>query len=107
MSFVVKLHGVVVGRSELEHRDAESRRAWGAFRPGLGYELVEPIFALRGTAAESPRYREARETLALELHDASGALVDTSLIEIIPTGTAAGGLILRAAVPDEGFWSNR
>src|SRR5688572_8546954 len=41
MSYTLTMAGVIVGRSELEMRDAAARIARGAFRPGLGYELAQ------------------------------------------------------------------
>ena len=102
MSYVLKLHGVIVGRSDLEDRDPATRLAIGAFRKGVGYELVEPIFALRDED-EADRYRRARDTLALELYDETGALIDTSSIDI--EGDAnRNELRLRVAIPDPTFW---
>ena len=42
----VKLHGIVVGYSDLEHVDPVLGVARGRFRPGVGYDLVQPIFRL-------------------------------------------------------------
>ena len=42
----VKMQNVVVGWSDLEHADASLGRARGLFRPGIGYELVQPVFQL-------------------------------------------------------------
>jgi hypothetical protein len=76
MSFTLTMSGVIVGRSELEVRDPASHVALGAFRPGLGYELAQPVFALHDNAGGDPvgldRYRKAREALRLTLTDASG-----------------------------------
>ena len=62
------MSGVIVGRSELETRDESRHRASGVFRPGLGYELVQPIFdLLQGAAGDADalaRYRKARDALA-------------------------------------------
>jgi hypothetical protein len=74
----VKLHGVIVGHSDLEQSDVIERRAWGAFRPALGYELVQPIFQLFSEAVpmrggeprdqeKLARYHSARDRLGLEL----------------------------------------
>jgi hypothetical protein len=104
MSFVLKLHGVVIGRSELEDRDPATRIASGAFRKGAGYELVEPVFALRDQAEGPSRYRRARDTLSLQLFDASGALIDTASVDIAPADAAGKDLRIRIAVPDPAFW---
>ena len=46
MRHTLKLQGIIVGHSDLEEVDAADRRVWGHFRPGIGYELVQPIFRL-------------------------------------------------------------
>lgn len=103
MRHTVKLKNVIVGHSELEHRDETDGRAWGAFRPGLGYELVQPIFLLYSEAVPmrggEPRDREkleryyaARDKLGLQLVDATGAVVPTSAIHIADY-TASGGTL--------------
>ena len=112
MSFVLKLRDVIVGRCDLAERDAARRTARGRFRPGLGWPLVEPIFALRsategGDSEElRARYRRARDTLSLSLYGPGGSLVDTSRIEIIPnTGTPAA-LVLEVTIVDPAFWAD-
>jgi hypothetical protein len=92
MKHTVKLHGVIVGHSELEHGDPGTGRAWGAFRPGLGYELVQPVFRLfseavpRGVSGKDEvlleRYYKARDALNLYLEDAHGNRVATTAIHI-------------------------
>jgi len=77
MVYTVRMHGVTVGHSDLERRDPSANAASGVFRPGLGYDLVEPIFQLDGD-----RGRQAIEKLALELVDADGHVVLTSRIDI-------------------------
>lgn len=110
MSFVLKLRDVIVGRSDLATRDAEHRTARGAFRPGLGWELVEPIFALlpvgdRDASDEQrARYRKARDTLALALYAHDGALVETSRIDIRPDTASSTGLTLDVHVVDDDFF---
>jgi hypothetical protein len=77
MVYTLRMHGVTVGHSDLERRDPTGNGASGVFRPGLGYELVEPIFQLDGE-----RRRVALEKLGLELVDADGHVVLTSRIVI-------------------------
>ena len=103
MTFTLKLHGVIVGRSDLEERDPEARTASGPFRKGAGYDLVEPIFDLRHAGADAERYRKARDTLALTLYDEAGDLLDTSAIDLEPGNS--GQLILRATIVDPRFWA--
>lgn len=104
MTFTLKLHGVIIGRSNLEQRDPEAHTASGPFRKGAGYDLVEPVFDLRRAGADAERYRKARDTLALALYDDAGVLLDTSAIDLEP-GAAADQLILRATIVDPRFWA--
>ena len=88
MSYTVRMRQIIVGRSELEHRDVSTGRARGTFRPGLGYELVQPIFRLRTESAgtddeKRARYSKARDALGLELLDADGRVVARKAIDII------------------------
>jgi hypothetical protein len=114
----VKLHGVVVGHSELEERDESLRRAWGRFRPGLGYELVQPIFRLFSEAVPMPggeprdeiklaRYHAARDRLGLELVDAEGKAIATSAIHIADYTAEKGkeAMELDVLISDDGYWS--
>ncbi|MFN8666210.1 MAG: hypothetical protein U0164_03310 [Gemmatimonadaceae bacterium] len=111
MSFVLKLRDVIVGRSDLATRDPERGTARGSFRPGLGWELVEPIFALlpvgdqEASDEQRARYRKARDTLALALYDSDGALVETSRIDILPDAASSTGLSLAVQVVDDAFFS--
>lgn len=114
MSFVLKLRDVIVGRSALDQRDAGRRTARGVFRPGLGYDLVEPIFALLGApdggeipAEQRQRYRKARDMLALAVYAPDDTLVETSRIEIVADGHAPTGLALEVTVVDPAFWETR
>jgi hypothetical protein len=110
MSYVLKLRDVIVGRSDLETRDTARSAARGSFRPGLGWELVEPIFDLARQAgahasdADRARYRRARDTLALALYANDGALVDTVRIEILRDDASPTGLVLDTAIVDPAFW---
>jgi hypothetical protein len=118
MRHTVRLHGVIVGHSELEHVDREVGRAWGAFRPGLGYELVQPVFRLFAQAvpregtkdtALLERYYAARDALNLELVDANGTAIRTSAIHIadytIEEGPSA--ISLDVLVKDDAYWRQR
>ena len=79
MSFTLTMSGVIVGRSDLERRDPATRVARGVFRPGLGYDLAQPVFSLYenagGDEAALGRYHRAREALQLQLTDPAGARV--------------------------------
>lgn len=119
MKHTLKLHGVIVGHSELEHIERGTGRAWGAFRPGLGYELVQPVFRLFAQAmapdgAEQDReklerYYKSRDALKLELTDASGAKIPTSTIHIADFTVEDGpsAIQLDVLIPDEDYWSRR
>jgi hypothetical protein len=117
MRHTVKMHGVVIGHSELEQGDAAERRAWGRFRPGFGYELVQPIFRLYSEAVPQPggeprdpekldRYHAARDKLGLVLVDADGREIATSAIHIEDYTEERGreALRLEVLVADDAFW---
>lgn len=111
MSFILRMSGVIVGRSELESRDASLGLARGAFRPGLGYELTEPIFALldgaRDDAEALARYRKSRDALRLTLTDSSGATVSMRNLHIrLDAGAAPGesALVLEIETDDPILW---
>lgn len=119
MRHTVKLHGVIVGHSELEHVDPDTGRAWGEFRPGLGYDLVQPVFRLfaqavprDGSARDAAmldRYYKSREALKLELQDASGAVIPTSAIHIADYSVEEGpsAIALDVLIRDDAYWSRR
>jgi hypothetical protein len=113
----VKLQNVIVGWSDLEHRDPPLRRAWGRFRPGVGYELVQPVFRLFSEAVPLPggepmdaekldRYHAARDKLGLVLEDASGRRIAMSAIHIADYTERNGkdALELDVLVKDDRFW---
>lgn len=119
MRHTVRLHGVIVGHSELEHADSSAGRAWGAFRPGLGYELVQPVFRLFAHAVPddgSPkddamlaRYYKARDALGLVLEDANGRAIPASAIHIADytVEEGASAIELDVLISDEGYWRDR
>src|SRR5207237_2019359 len=93
MRHTLKLHGVVVGWSDLERIEPDLGRARGLFRPGVGYGLVQPVFRLFAEAvprsdseerdeAKLARYYRSRDALQLQLVDAEGKLIPTSAIHI-------------------------
>jgi hypothetical protein len=115
MRHTVKLAGVIVGHSDLEHTDASLGRAWGAFRPGLGYELVQPVFELFREATpmrggeprdleKLDRYHAARDKLGLLLVDDRGAVIRTSVIHI---ADYTPNLELDVLINDDAYWSSR
>lgn len=112
MSYTLFMSGVIVGRSELEGRDESRRVARGAFRPGLGYDLVQPIFALcedaAGDADALARYRKARDALRLQLRNASGVAVAVRDLHIRRDALATSkttSLVLEIETDDPAIWS--
>ena len=112
MSYTLTMAGVIVGRSELEMRDAAARVARGAFRPGLGYELAQPVFALyqgQGSDTEGlARYRRARDALRLTLADSAGAPVPVRDLHIRPSTdgeSSESGLVLEIMTDDARIWT--
>lgn len=117
MRHTLKLHGVVVGWSDLEQIEPEIGRARGRFRPGVGYELVQPVFRLFAEAvpreraeardeAKLSRYYRSRDALDLELFDFAGRRVPTSAIHIVdyaPDGEPE----LDVLIADEEYWRRR
>ena len=117
MRHTVRLHGVIVGHSELEHSEPDIGRAWGQFRPGLGYEVVQPVFRLFAQAVPRDgtqdkvlleRFYSARDALELELIAADGTAIKTSAIHIedytIEEGPTA--IALDVLVSDESYWKS-
>jgi hypothetical protein len=119
MRHTIRLQSVVVGYSELENIEPELGRAWGAFRPALGYELVQPVFRLfaravprDGSSKNSElleRYYAARDALHLRLEDPDGRLIRTSAIHIadytVEEGSAA--LEVDVLISEERYWEQR
>ena len=119
MRHTVRLHGVIVGHSELENIDPDLGRAWGAFRPGLGYDLVQPVFRLFAQAvpqdgsgkdaAKLEKYYAARDALKLNLEDDAGRSIRTSVIHIADYTVEAGdkAIELDVLIKDDRYWTHR
>ena len=111
MSFTLTMSGVIVGRSELEGRDRTSRSARGVFRPGLGYDLAEPVFSLydnaHGDQVALDRYRRARDALRLQLADATGEPVSFRELHIQKGEAKPGGTeyIMEVVSDDPRLWN--
>ncbi|MEP6690459.1 MAG: hypothetical protein ABJD07_04845 [Gemmatimonadaceae bacterium] len=91
-TYTVRMHDVAVGYSDLEERDADGTMAHGVFRPGLGYELVQPIFQLHARATPGDdvalaRFVRARDALRLTLIDPKGKEIATRGIHIYERDT--------------------
>ena len=106
------MSGVIVGRTELESRDPARQIASGAFRPGLGYDLAQPVFdlyeAARNDAAGLDRYRRAREALQLRLTDAGGSTVGFRDLHIRRSDQAAPGskdYVIEVVTDDPQLWA--
>jgi hypothetical protein len=120
MRHTLKLNGIVVGHSQLEEVDAADRRVWGQFHPGLGYELVQPIFRLFSEATPMPggeprdqikleKYLAAREQLPLQLVDDRGTPIQTSGIHIADytEERGPGAISLDVLISDDAYWAAR
>jgi hypothetical protein len=120
MKHTVRLKGVIVGHSELENIEPGTGRAWGSFRPGLGYDLVQPVFALFAEAAppggtsrdevKLERYYAARDALDLRLEDASGRPIRTTTIHIADydgQSDTSNAPELDVLIADDGYWRQR
>ena len=115
----VRLHGVVIGHSDLEDAEPAMGRARGRFRPGVGYDLVQPVFRLFAEAVPGPgaavtdaekldRYHRSRDALGLSLEDDSGRSIRTSAIHISDYSERRGGTIeLEVLISDAEYWRHR
>ena len=119
MRHTLRLSGIIVGHSDLERAEPELGRARGAFRPGLGYDLIQPIFRLFAEAvppnaeqrdqSKLERYYKARAALPLELQDANGERIDTTTIHIADYRSELGAeaLELDVLIKDDAYWQRR
>jgi hypothetical protein len=119
MRHTVRLNNIIVGHSELEHTEPELGRARGQFRPGLGYELVQPIFRLYSEAVASDgtqrddaklaRYHRSRDALPLVLQDSVGRTIATSVIHIADYTDERGAdaIELDVLISDDEYWESR
>ena len=113
------LKGIAIGYSDLEEADPSLGRARGEFRPGAGYELVQPVFQLFTQAVPAPggevsdseklaRYHRSRDALGLSLHDAAGRTVKTTTIHIADyTHLNRGTIEVEALIADPAYWTKR
>ena len=114
----IKLQNIVVGWSDLEDADPIAGRARGRFRPGVGYDLVQPVFQLfteavpkRGADVRDreklERYYKSRDALGLSLEDDEGRPVRTSTIHIVDYGMLRGGIEVEVLISDAEYWKRR
>ena len=119
MRHTLKLNGIIVGHSQLEEVELDGR-AWGQFHPGLGYELVQPIFRLFTEATPMPggeprdqiklaQYMEARDKLPFELVDENGKRIKTAAIHIADyeAERGEGAISLDVLISDDEYWRAR
>ena len=115
----VFLKNVAVGYSDLETIEPALGRARGQFRPGVGYDLVEPVFRLYAEAvpvrggdvedkAKLERYQKSRDALGLTLEDDSGRVIRTSAIHVSDYSAQRGGALeLEVLISDRDYWRRR
>lgn len=115
----VMLKGVAIGYSDLEVVDRALGRAGGLFRPGVGYELVQPVFKLFTDSVPVPggevtdteklaRYHRSRDALGLSLEDDAGRTVKTSTIHIADySHLNSGTMEIEALITDQSYWKRR
>jgi hypothetical protein len=115
----VRLHGITIGHSDLEEVEPSLGRARGRFRPGVGYDLVQPIFRLFTEAVPVPgadvtdaekldRYHRSRDALGLSLEDDAGKSIRITAIHISDYSERRGGTIeLEVLISDPEYWSRR
>jgi len=113
------LKGIAIGYSDLEEIDPSLGRARGVFRPGIGYELVQPVFKLYTDAVPTPggdvsdadklaRYHKSRDALGLSLEDDAGRAVQTTAIHIADyTHLDRGRIDVEALIDDARYWKTR
>jgi hypothetical protein len=119
MRHTLKLHGVVIGWSDLEQIEPELGRARGRFRPGIGYDLVQPVFRLYAEAVpradvasrdetKLERYYKSRDALQLELFDPTGRRIPTSTIHIADySADGDADCELDVLIADAAYWERR
>ena len=115
----VKLQDVVIGYTELEDAEPALGRARGRFRPGVGYDLVQPVFGLYTEAVPRPggevsdqaaldRYHRSRDKLSLSLEDDAGRRIRTSAIHIADySAIRGGGIEIEVLISDRDYWKSR
>lgn len=115
----VRLQDVAVGYTDLEVLEPALGRARGRFRPGMGYDLVQPVFRLFAEAVPSPgapvadqekldRYHRSRDALGLSLEDDQGRQVRTSAIHIADYSHRKDGTIeIEVLINDAAYWRKR
>ena len=115
MTYTVRLHGIAVGRSDLNRVDPEAGFVRGTFNPATGYQLVQDVFRLYADAVpETPgavadpeklqRYYNARDALRLEVIDPDGNVVPETTVHVYERAGSDHPLELEVHIADAGFW---
>ena len=113
MHVIVRLKDVIVGHADVEPLAGDPRVAEGEFRPGLGWDLIAPVFELyadgrgdpaRGLgpdAAKLERFERAFRALDLSVFDAGGSKLQLKDLRFemraAEAGWAPGKLVLTAS----------
>ena len=115
MTYTLRLHGIAIGRSDLDRLDPAAGFARGTFSPATGYQLVQDVFRLYADAVpETPgavanpeklqRYYKARDALQLELIDPDGRIVSGTTVHVYERGGRDDALELEVHIADSAFW---
>ncbi len=115
MTYTVRLHGIAVGRSDLDRLDPEGGYARGTFSPATGYQLVQDVFRLYADAVpETPgavadpeklqRYYKARDALQLKLIDPDGTIISGTTVHVYERAGNDDALELEVHIADSAFW---
>ena len=116
---IVRLKDIIVGWSDLEVAEPSLGRARGRFRPGVGYDLVQPVFQLFAQAVPTPggdaadpeklaRYHKSRDALGLSLEDDAGRSIRTSAIHIVDyADEKKAPLEVEVLISDRDYWKRR
>ena len=118
MTYTVRLHGIAVGRSDLDRVDPEAGFARSSFTPATGDQLVQDVFRLYADAVpETPgavadpdklqRYYKARNTLQLDVIDSDGNVVPETTVHVYERAGSDDALKLEVHIADAGFWKAR
>ena len=119
MRHTVRLHGVVIGYSELEDVEPSWDARAAAFARAPDTSSCSPSsgcssrrFPLpartASDAAKLERYHRSRDALGLALEDDTGRAIRTSAIHISDYSEQRGGSIdLEVLISDPAYWSRR
>jgi hypothetical protein len=66
MHVIVRLKNVIVGHADVEPAPDNPRVAQGEFRPGIGWDLIAPVFELHAEGRGDPASGRAPDAALLE-----------------------------------------